>query len=86
MKLNVSPINALAGFIARGTAARIPRAVAAKARQHLLDSIAAMVSGAVLQPGKLAIAYAQDLGGRKEACVPGSRLVTSAVHAALAGG
>ena len=86
MKQDVSPINALAGFIARGTAGRIPRAVAAKARQHLLDSIAAMVSGAMLQPGKLAIAYVQDLGGRKEACVPGSRLVTSAVHAALAGG
>ena len=81
-----SPMNALAAFIARGTARRLPPAVAAKAKQHLLDSIAAIVSGAVLHPGRLAIAYAQDLGGRKEACVPGSRLVTSAVHAAMAAG
>jgi 2-methylcitrate dehydratase PrpD len=84
---NISvPMQAMAGFIARGKARSLPPAVVAKAKQHLLDSIAAMVSGAVLHPGRLAIAYAAQQGGRKEACVPGSRLVTSAVNAALAGG
>ena len=78
-----APMQAMAGFIASAKSRSLPPPVAAKARQHLLDSIAAMVSGAVLHPGQLAIAYAARQGGRREACVPGSRLVTSAVNAAL---
>ncbi len=81
-----APMQAMAGFIAGAKSRSLPRPVAAKARQHLLDSLAAMVSGAVLHPGELAIAYATQQGGRREACVPGSRLVTSAVNAAMAGG
>lgn len=81
-----APMKAMAGFIASAKSRSLPPRVAAKARQHLLDSIAAMVSGAVLHPGELAIAYATQQGGRREACVPGSRLLTSAVNAALAGG
>ncbi len=84
---NISPpMKALADFIAHATSKPLPAAVTAKAKQHLLDSVAAMVSGAVLHPGRLAIGYAAQQGGRREACVPGSRLVTSAVNAALAGG
>ena len=83
----ISPaMRALATYISAGAVVPIPAAVAAKAKHHLLDTIAAMVSGAVLPPGQLALAYAAKLGGNREACIPGSRLVTSAVHAAMAGG
>jgi 2-methylcitrate dehydratase PrpD len=45
-----------------------------------------MMSGSRLLPGKKAIAYVKTLGGAKEACVIGSRLITTAQHAALANG
>jgi 2-methylcitrate dehydratase PrpD len=45
-----------------------------------------MVSGARLTPGKKAIAYVNTLGGVKEAGVVGSRIVTTAINAALANG
>jgi len=45
-----------------------------------------MVSGVRLIPGERAIAYANAVGGRKQACVPGTRIVTDVVTAALTGG
>jgi 2-methylcitrate dehydratase PrpD len=56
------------------------------ARHHVLDTVAAMVSGARLAPGRIAIAYVRRLGGTREASVAGSRVVTSCVNAALANG
>ena len=76
---------ALAGAIARAPRV-LPGAVAGKARHHLIDTLAAMVSGAALVPGQQAIRYVERLGGRKEASIPGTRVVTSAIHAAMAGG
>jgi 2-methylcitrate dehydratase PrpD len=76
----------LAGYLAQAADRPLPAAVAEKARHHLLDTLAAMVSGACLLPGLRAIDYVAALGGTREALVPGSRLVTSAVNAALAGG
>ena len=42
----------------------VPAAVAEKAKQHILDTLAAMVSGADLPPGKFAINFAAALQGR----------------------
>jgi 2-methylcitrate dehydratase PrpD len=64
----------------------LPPAVAEKTKHHLLDTLAAMISGSRLPPGKKAISFARTLGGAKEACVIGSRLVTAAANAALANG
>ena len=60
--------------------------VSTRARQHILDTIAAMVSGSALPPGRLAIRYIQAQGGAHEARVVGSSLLTTAVNAALANG
>jgi 2-methylcitrate dehydratase PrpD len=59
---------------------------AERSKHHILDTIAAMVSGSRLAPGKKAVGYVKTLGGGKEACVIGSKIVTSAVNAALANG
>ena len=81
----ISPVmRELAGYIAKALRNRLPAAVAEKARHHTLDTIAAMVSGSRLLPGRMAISYVKTLGGKREASVAGSRIVTSAVHAALA--
>ena len=76
----------LSTYMAAVPANRLPDEVTEKAKHHLLDTLGAMVSGAVLKPGRLAIAYVRDQGGKPEACVPGSDVITSAVNAALAGG
>jgi 2-methylcitrate dehydratase PrpD len=74
----------LAGYIAGTLGRALPPAVVAKTRLHVLDTLAAMLSGSRLKPGELAAAYVDRLGGRPEATVIGTRIVTSAVNAALA--
>ncbi|HWZ09752.1 MAG TPA: MmgE/PrpD family protein [Xanthobacteraceae bacterium] len=81
-----APTRALAAYIAQAPALPLPAAVAEKARHHVLDTLAAMLSGSRLAPGRIAIAYVRRLGGRREASVAGSRVVTSCVNAALANG
>jgi 2-methylcitrate dehydratase PrpD len=84
---DISPLmKTLSAYIAGAVKRPLPEAVVEKTKHHVLDTFAAMVSGSRLLPGKKAIGYAKSLGGVKEATVIGSRLVTSAQHAALANG
>lgn len=86
-KPEISPLmQELSAYIAGALKRPLPEAVTEKTKHHLLDTIAAMVSGSRLLPGRKAIAYVKTLGGAKEACVIGTRLVTTAEHAALANG
>ena len=83
----ISPVmHRLSGYIAKALRRPLPPAVVEKTKHHILDTIAAMVSGSRLAPGKKAIAYVKTLGGVKEACVIGSNIITTAVNAALANG
>jgi len=86
-KAEISPLmKTLSAYIAGAVKRPLPEAVVEKTRHHVLDTIAAMVSGSRLLPGRKAIAYVKTLGGAKESTVIGSRLVTTAQHAALANG
>ena len=80
------PTRQLSEYIAGALALPLPDAVVEKARHHVLDTLAAMVSGSQLRPGVMAISYAASLGGVPEASVVGTRLRTSAPNAALANG
>src|SRR5688500_5637891 len=83
----ISPVmRALSAYIAAALAKPLPATVVEKTKHHILATIAAMVSGSRLAPGKKAVGYVKTLGGGKEACVIGSKIVTSAVNAALANG
>ena len=76
----------LSAYVSAALRRPLPPAVLEKTKHHILDTIAAMVSGSRLAPGKKAIAYVKTLGGVKEACVIGSNITTSAGNAALANG
>ncbi len=76
----------LSAYIASARRTALPVAVVEETKHHVLDTIAAMVSGSRLAPGQKAIGYVKSLGGVKEACVIGSNLSTTAVNAALANG
>ncbi|MDF1592989.1 MAG: MmgE/PrpD family protein [Desulfobacterales bacterium] len=58
--------------------------VAQETKHRVLDTLAAMVSGAHLKPGEMAIRYARAQGGVAEATVVTTDIRTSAVNAALA--
>jgi 2-methylcitrate dehydratase PrpD len=58
----------------------------AKAKLHTLDTIAAMVSGSRLKAGEMAARYVDSLGGKPQATVIGTGILTSTVNAALANG
>jgi 2-methylcitrate dehydratase PrpD len=76
----------LIGYMAKARTSPIPPPVLAKAKHHILDTVAAMVSGTTIKPGVFAIRYIEQQGGNPEAQVVGSRIVTSAINAALANG
>ena len=76
----------LSAYIASALRRPLPPAVIEKTKHHILDTIAAMISGSRLAPGMRAIGYVKTLGGVKEACVIGSNIITTAVNAALANG
>ncbi|MEE9195662.1 MAG: MmgE/PrpD family protein, partial [Alphaproteobacteria bacterium] len=76
----------LSTYMAAAVDRALPDEVTEKARHHILDTLAAMVSGSKLKPGRLAIALVRQLGGREEALVAGSDVVTTAIDAALANG
>ena len=86
----IPPISPVMQQVSRHIAAAprraLPRAVLEKTKHHVLDTLAAMVSGSRLLPGRKAISYARTLGGRPEAVIAGSRIVTGAPIAALANG
>src|SRR5690349_21718533 len=86
-KTEISPVmQTLATYIAKAGKRPLPKPVAEKTKHHVLDTIAAMVSGSRLLPGEKAISFIKTQGGTAEATVIGSRVVTSAVNAAHANG
>jgi 2-methylcitrate dehydratase PrpD len=83
----ISPVmQKLATYMSQAVKKPLPKEVVEATKHHLLDTIAAMVSGSRLLPGVKAISYVKTLGGTKESTVIGSRFVTTAEHAALANG
>ena len=73
-------------YIAHALQNPLSEPVAEAGRHHLLDTLSSMISGSQLLPGRKAIAYAKSLGGRPEACIAGTRMVTTVVNAALING
>jgi 2-methylcitrate dehydratase PrpD len=87
---NAAPISSitstLANYVAGAADRVLPPDVVKKAKLHILDTLAAILSGSQLKPGQMAARYVEKLGGVAEATVIGTKQVTVAAHAALANG
>lgn len=83
---NSEPSETIASYIARAQQNSLPQNVALKSKLHILDTVAAILSGSRLKPGAFAARFVQELGGRPESTVFGTTQTTSAVNAALANG
>src|ERR1041384_8656154 len=76
----------LAGRVARYMAAArqqaLPPDVLRETRHRVLDTVAAMISGAKLKPGEMAIRFARAQGGTAEASILTTNIRTTAINAA----
>ena len=79
-------VTQLVSYVSAAPRRRLPARVIERTKHHLLDTLAAMISGSQLLPGRRAIEFVRNQGGNEEACVIGSDFVTSATAAALANG
>jgi 2-methylcitrate dehydratase PrpD len=83
----ISPVmEKLSAYMAAARNRALPDNVVQETAHHILDTIAAMVSGSELPPGLMAIKFAQDYGGEKIATVVASRVVCGPIEAAFANG
>ncbi|HEY4404399.1 MAG TPA: MmgE/PrpD family protein [Xanthobacteraceae bacterium] len=81
----VSPAtNAFADYVVKALDRELPPEVVARTKLHVLDTLAAMVSGSRLKAGDFAARYVDSLGGKPQAMVIGTGILTSTVNAALA--
>ncbi len=77
---------ALAEYMVRARTAALPDEVATRAKHHILDTLAAMVSGTTLPVGKMAMKYATLQGAGGDATIIGLKGRYNSVVAALANG
>lgn len=73
----------LARYMVAARDRELSSGVALAGKHRILDTLSAIVSGARLKPGEVAIEYIRGQGGRPEASVATTDILTSAVNAAL---
>jgi len=84
---SVSPImQQLSAYMSAAAARPLPENVVEKAKQHILDTFAAMISGSGLPPGRAALEFARAYGGKEVATVVASKIVCGPIEAAFANG
>jgi 2-methylcitrate dehydratase PrpD len=77
---------ALSTYMSEAHGRALPDNVVEKTKHHVLDTFAAMISGAELLPGRAAIGFARSYGGARIATVAGSDVLCGPIEAALANG
>lgn len=84
---DVSPVMVtLSTYMSEARNRELPDKVLQETKHHILDTIAAMVSGSELPSGHRAIQFARAYGGEKIATVVASNIVCGPIEAAVANG
>ncbi|HSR09089.1 MAG TPA: MmgE/PrpD family protein [Bryobacteraceae bacterium] len=76
----------LGNYMSEAAARALPDEVIEKTKHHILDTLAAMVSGTELPPGKVAQAMAKAHTGEKTATVVGTNILCGPIEAAMVNG
>jgi 2-methylcitrate dehydratase PrpD len=79
-------MTALSAYMSEAGARALPTEAAEHAKHHLLDTLAAMISGSQLLPGEAALRYVRAHGGKGAATIAGAVMTAAPVEAALANG
>ncbi len=81
----ISPaMAALSAYMSEARSRALSAEAIEKSKQHILDTLAAMISGSELAPGKFAIRFARAHPSEKVATVAASDVVCGAIEAAFA--
>lgn len=84
---SVSPVmNRLSTYMSEAGNRTLPDEVVEKAKHHILDTFAAMISGSGLPPARAAYRFAQDYTADTTATIVASKLTASPLEAALING
>jgi 2-methylcitrate dehydratase PrpD len=84
---SISPVmQQLSTYMGAASSRALPDEVVEKAKQHILDTFAAMISGSGLPPGRAALDFARSYGGKEIATVVASNIVCGPIEAAFANG
>src|SRR3984893_18486606 len=76
----------LSGYMSQARDRVLPDHVLEQTKWHVLDTVAAMVSGSELAPGRAAITFARAYGGKEVATVVADTILCGPLEAALANG
>jgi len=83
----ISPVmQQLSAYMSAAGTRALPDEVVEKAKQHILDTFAAMISGSSLPPGRAALEFARSYGGKAIATVVASNILCGPIEAAFANG
>lgn len=74
----------LARYMVSARDTELPPEVLIACKHRILDTLGAMVSGARMRPGEMAVAYVKSLGGTEQSSIVASKIRTSAANAAMA--
>ncbi len=76
----------LSTYMAEAGKRALPDDVTEKAKEHILDTLAAMVSGVNLPPAQVALKFARAYGAEKVATMVGANVLCGPLEAAIANG
>ncbi|HLJ22689.1 MAG TPA: MmgE/PrpD family protein [Candidatus Acidoferrales bacterium] len=83
----VSPVMAkLSAYMSEAAGRALPADVVEKAKHHILDTFAAMISGSDLPPARAAFQYAHDFNTDKTATIVASKMTATPPEAAFVNG
>src|SRR5579863_9632831 len=84
---SISPVMAkLSAYMSEAGGRALPDEVVEKAKHHILDTFAAMISGSDLPPARAAFTYARDFTADKTCTVVASKMTASPPEAAFING
>ena len=83
----ISPVMAtLSSYMSAAAGRALPDSVVRETKHHILDTVAAMVSGAALIPGQHALRFARAYGGARISTVVASDILSGPIEAAMVNG
>jgi 2-methylcitrate dehydratase PrpD len=84
---SISPaMERLSAYMSEASGRAIPDAVVLETKYHILDTLAAMISGSQLLPGRQALRFARAYGGEKIATIVASDMLGGPLEAAIVNG
>jgi 2-methylcitrate dehydratase PrpD len=84
---DISPVmRKLSAYMAEAGQRALPDKAARETKYHILDTLAAMISGSELAPGRHALAFARAFGGQRTATVAASDILVGPLEAAIVNG